>query len=134
MLIDLTLLILVNVILWLWVCFATVRVKQCNQLPMGGLALALPGYIFITPHHWKESVLRHELEHQRQMRKYSPLGVALFMGWYYGKSFLLKRIKTGSWPSFWSLWKANPLEIQANEVMYNTSPLPPLKGWFHEKR
>jgi len=127
--IDLALVISINATLWIWVCFATVRVKEHNHLPMGGYGLALPGFIFLNSSHWNESVLRHELEHQRQMRKYSPLGVALLIGWHYGKGFLWGRIKNGSWPTFTSLWATNPLEIQANAAMNNSTPLPPLKGW-----
>ena len=114
---------------WLWVWIMPTQVISVKRLPLGGLGLALPGFIFLTKPVWNESTLRHELAHQRQFRKYSPLGAALLLNYYYANEFLRYRLKTGNSPSLLTLWHKNPLEIEANAVMADNTPLPRLKGW-----
>ena len=79
--------------------------------------LALPGLILLTAAGWSERVLRHELEHQRQMRRYSPLGAALLLGWHYGRGIVQALVQHGRLPSFSSLWHSCPLELAANAAM-----------------
>ena len=58
--------------LWAWVLVVPVVVIRVRSLHVrGALGLALPGFILMTGAGWSEGVLRHELEHQRQMRRYS---------------------------------------------------------------
>ncbi len=87
-----------------------------SKLHMGGLGLALPGMIFIVEGQ-PESTLHHEQTHILQMRRYSPVGVALFLGWHYGTGMMWQKI-TGKTVDFLSLWTENPLEIEANQAMY----------------
>jgi len=114
---------------WLWVLIMPTQVIKVRRLPFGGLGLAFPGFIFLTDAVWNERVLRHELAHQRQFRKYSPLGATLLLCYYYTKEFLRYRRRNGNSPTPWILWNQNPLEIEANAAMNDNTPLPRLKGW-----
>lgn len=114
--------ILVN--LWIyWVIWGLMFLppKQftVQRLHMGGLGLALPGMIFIVEGQ-PESTVYHEQTHILQMRRYSPAGVAAFLGWHYGTGVLWQKV-TGQSIDFWSLWNENPLEIEANQNMYSGS-------------
>jgi hypothetical protein len=116
-------------ITWIWVWIAPTGVLSVPTLSRrGGLAASLPGLILIRPEGFTESVLRHELEHQKQMKLYSPVGVAMFLLWYYFSGALRGRLRSGRWPDFWELWSMNPLEIEANKAMLKTDPLPKLLG------
>jgi len=115
---------------WIWVGFVPTVVVRVRRLPVqGALAVALPGLIAVTPGAAHESVIRHELEHQKQMRRYSPLGAALLLAHHYLFSAVRGRLRSGSWPTFWSLWSINPLEREANAAMHAADPLPRLIGW-----
>lgn len=107
-----------SAVLWL-ICLRPPTVYETPLLPPGAKGLALPGLIFLTPglrEPERTRVLRHEHEHQRQMRRYSPLGVALFLGWHYLGGALWARLR-GRRVSFMELYNANPLERQAMAVM-----------------
>lgn len=117
----------INILLWSITYIMPTRVILTSRLPMGALGLALPGCVFLRPSNRLEMALRHELVHQKQMRRYTPLGVALLLGWHYGRGFLFR--KRISRADFVDLWKENPLEIEANKHMYDRDPLPPLHGW-----
>ena len=115
------------IVLWLhWMIwglmFLPPKIFKVHRLHMGGLGLALPGMVFI-----KEgqpiSTLHHEQTHTLQMRRYSPTGVALYLGWHYGTGLAWQKV-TGQKLNFWALWESNPLEIEANQRMYDhTTPL-----------
>lgn len=122
--------LLIATILWLWVLLVPPFVIPVKRLHVkGALGLALPGFIFLTPGAWDERVLRHELAHIRQMRRYSPLGVAALLGWHYGAGVVRHVLRVGGLPSFWSLWERNPLEQEANREMDSDEPLPKLVIW-----
>lgn len=129
---ELAVLLIVNISLWLWVWCIPTRVFQVPRLYVGAHGLALPGVILLTRQAYLEKVLRHELAHQKQMRRYSPLGASFLLGYYYSQAFLRARLKTGAWPTFLSLWHTNPLEIEANEAMHSTQPLPKVTGWTQQ--
>ena len=112
--------ILVN----LWICcllwalmFLPPKVFTVDRLHMGGLGLALPGMVFIVEGE-PTSTLHHEQTHTLQMRRYSPIGVALYLGWHYGTGFLWQKI-SGHPLNFNELWESNPLEIEANSRMHD---------------
>ena len=111
--------------LWAWVLVVPVVVIRVRSLHVrGALGLALPGFILMTGAGWSEGVLRHELEHQRQMRRYSPWGAALILGWHYGRGSIRELVQHGRLPPFWSLWASCPLERAANAAMTRRDPLP----------
>ena len=116
-----------NLALWLWVWRVPPIVLTVRRLPLGGLGLALPGLVLLLDDHATEPVLRHELVHQQQMRRYSPLGTSLLLGWHYGVGFL--RLRRMGRRAFWSLWATNPLEQEALREMNRTEPLPKLIDW-----
>ena len=91
--------------------------------------LALPGYIFLTEAAANETVLCHEIVHQKQMLRYTPLGVAIYLGWHYGKGIVSHYMQHGRLPRFVDLWATNPLEVEANSLMCSKAPLPRVSGW-----
>lgn len=104
----------INAILWLWLWLVPVKVVRVRRIGWTrALGLALPGLILLTPGGDTPYVLRHEMVHQKQFRRYSPLGTSCVMAFYYGLNFFRLRRSLGRWPSFWELWAANPLEIEA---------------------
>jgi len=112
-----------NLFLWAWVWLVPTFVIRVQRIYAGALGLALPGLILLR-RDVDESVLRHELQHVRQLRRYSPLGASLLLAWHYSVPAIRHRHRTGRWPSFWTLWQKNPLEIEANRAMRETKPLP----------
>ena len=111
----------------LWgICFLPTTVIYVRRLHMQGLGLSLPGVILLK-YPSSETVLRHELTHQKQMRRWSPFGVALRLGYHYGRGFW-QAYRSGNMDSilnvFWDLWRKNPLEIEANAAMHCQEPLP----------
>jgi hypothetical protein len=130
---NVTLPIVILLGLWLWVLLAPIRVKKVQRISYfnGARGLTLPGFIILvedTPGRMDEA-LRHELAHFSQLRKYSPLGVAMVLGWHYGFGYVKGLIRNGHWPKFKELWDANPLEIEANKAKDSSAPLPSLRGW-----
>ena len=110
---------------WAWVWLPPVVV--CGRLPGGARGLAQPGLVVLSPHGFMdEGVLRHELEHIRQMRRLSPYGVAAFLGLHYGGG-MLAAARRGQRAAFCSLYLCNPLEREANEAMSRADPL--LRHW-----
>jgi hypothetical protein len=121
--ISITLPIAIFVLLWIWVLLVPFTVVvHIPRLYMRARGLALPGIIIITPG-MGECILRHELKHQQQFRRYSPLGATLLLGYHYSRDFLLGRWRNGRWPSFLELWARNPLEMEANAAMNNSDPI-----------
>jgi hypothetical protein len=103
--------------LWLVLLVLPTLVVRVDRLHLGARGLALPGVVFLVGDAG-EGVLRHELEHQRQMLRYTPFGVAAFLGVWYGVGLLRGR------HTFWQLWEKNPLERGANAAMAGRAPLP----------
>lgn len=112
-----------NLFLWAWVWLVPTCVVRVKRIYAGALGLALPGLILLR-RDADDSVLRHELQHVRQLRRYSPLGASLLLAWHYSVSAIQHRQRTGQLPSFWTLWQKNPLEIEANQAMRDNTPLP----------
>jgi hypothetical protein len=111
-------------ILWALVFIAPPVVIKVDRLYAGATGLALPVFIFVVGDS-NDEVLRHELAHHRQMRRYSPLGVALFLGAWYGLGLARRRRHHSSLQdAFNELWDRNPLEKQANKAMKEDTPLP----------
>ena len=104
----------------LWVLmFLPPKIFTVDRLHMGGLGLALPGMVFIVEGE-PIATLHHEHTHTLQMRRYSPTGVAIYLGWHYGTGLVWQQI-TGRPIDFWTLWKSNRLEREANDRMYDSS-------------
>lgn len=123
---ELAWLIGINLVLWAWVWLVPPMVVRTRRLLAGAKGMALPGLILLRPGEG-ESTLRHELVHLRQMRRYSPLGTALLLGWHYGNGFARHRRVDA--PTLWRLWSQNPLEHEAMQDMHLTTPLPKVWGW-----
>lgn len=97
--------------------------------PGRALGMALPGLVLVA--RWDDHILRHEFAHIRQMRRWSPLGTALFLGWHYGRALAGGR-------SFLEAYYSNPLEIGAEWEAHQTRcllwhfRLPP--AWYRRLR
>ena len=95
--------------LWAW-CWLPVLVVRTGRLPMGAHGMAVLNFVFIrkgidansTPSY--SYVYRHEFGHVCQMRRFSPWGVALFLGGWYFWQCIMKR------KAFAKAWRFNPLE------------------------
>jgi hypothetical protein len=122
---DLALVLGVNLALWAWVWLVPPRLVRVRRLFGGALGLALPGLIFIREGHVTELVLRHELIHRDQMRRQSPLGTALLLGWHYAVGFLRGRGRV----RFMDLYQSNPIEREAHLGQHRKDPLPRVFGW-----
>lgn len=114
---DLAASLAVGAVLWLGLLVLPTVVVRVDRLHLGAYGLALPGVVFLVGDAG-EGVLRHELEHQRQMLRYTPFGVAAFLGVWYGVGLLRGR------HTFRQLWEKNPLERGANAAMAGRDPLP----------
>ena len=99
-------------------------VVRVRRVPFGALGMALPGLILLRRDQG-DSVIRHELVHQDQMRRWSPLGAALLLGLFYGRGFLRHRLLDRS--TFMQLYAQNPMELEANRLMFEDKPL--LRHW-----
>lgn len=123
--------VVVAAALWLWVAVMPPTVVRVRRLHVrGARAVTLPGLILVTEDAWDdERVIRHELEHHTQLRRFSPFGVAAFLGCHYVVGSVRRRVRDGRWPSFASMWETNPLERAAVRAMETSGPLPRLRGW-----
>jgi hypothetical protein len=114
----------IDLVLWLWVWLAPTLVLRFRHLPDGILGVALPGLILVRAETFSLAILRHELTHVRQMRRWSPLGTYLAQIW----SYLLKPLgillSERRWPGMRELYHANPLEREAYAAMDGDGPLP----------
>ena len=111
----------VNLFLWAWIALVPVLVVRVRRVPFGALGMALPGLILLRGD-MGDPVIRHELVHQDQMRRWSPLGAAVLLGLHYGRGFL--RHRRLDWATFMRLYAQNPLELEANRLMFEGKPLP----------
>jgi hypothetical protein len=131
---DITFTVGVLVLLWVWVlsvppCVKRVRSLRCTK----ATGLALPRLILLTDRGFTRWALRHEYEHIRQMRRYSPLGMLVLLGWHYSWGYLFSVARHRRWPDFWQLWWENPLERQANAAANQSKPLPFMFGNLPEE-
>ncbi|MEI7904986.1 MAG: hypothetical protein WCI43_06195 [Candidatus Firestonebacteria bacterium] len=102
----------VNIILWIWVAVVPTFAFSPKWFPESARGMApFPGIVLVGLN-WRkdESVLAHELHHQVQMKRYSPLGVAILLGWQYIVGII--RGKRGR-----ALYRSIPLEAEAFENM-----------------
>jgi hypothetical protein len=74
-------------------------------------------FIFVKRVTYSEPVLRHELEHFRQLKLYSPFGMALMLAVYYLLLLLKHR-------AFSVVYRESIFEKSANRAMRSTDPLP----------
>lgn len=107
-----------------WIVALLPPVVLCCRLPGGARGHAQPGLVLLAPEVFHdERVLRHELAHIRQMRRFSPYGAAVLLAVHYGGGLLAARLR-GRPTGFFALYRTNPLEIEANAAMAETTPLP----------
>ena len=126
---EISVIVAVNLVLWLWVLLMPTRVVLVQRLHVSGAGgLALPGVIFLTASSFNERILRHEYTHIRQMKRYSPFGVAILLGFGYLRLVAIHVVRHRSRPSFWQLYKQHPLEREAFAAMEKNDPLGRLKG------
>lgn len=112
LLIGLTILLVLNFMVYLFPPIV-IRVRR---LPVhGAKGLLVLSFIFLR-YDVGEVVLRHELVHWEQQRRYTPIGAMLFNGWHYGKAFIRRE-------SFICAWRNNPFEKEANEKMFQSTPI-----------
>lgn len=121
---DLTLLLALDGVLWLWVWLVPTLVLRFPFLPSGILGVALPGLVLVRAETFTWRVLRHELFHVRQMRRWSPLGTYLAQLYSYLLRPLGILLLQRRWPGLDELYRANPLERAAFAAMDREDPLP----------
>jgi hypothetical protein len=121
---DLLPLLELNLVLWLWVWVVPTLLLRFRFLPSGILGVALPCVILVRPETFTWRILRHELCHVRQMRRWSPLGTCLAQVYSYGLRPLLILLTQRRRPGLNELYWSNPLERQAFAAMDREDPLP----------
>ena len=121
-------LLAVNTVLWLWIWLAPPLVLRFRYLPENILGLALPGLILVRPETYTLRILRHELIHQRQMRRWSPMGTYLVQAWNYFLRPMGILLAHRRWPGLRELYQANPLEREAFAAMDRDDELPRIWG------
>jgi len=100
-------------VIWVW-CWLPPIVIRSGRLHLNATGMAFLNFIFIhtgcgsSDSARYQYVYRHEVEHVRQMRWYSPWGCAIFLGGWYFWRCIIKRQK------FINAWRDNPLEVMAN--------------------
>ena len=124
---DLLTLLGLDLVLWLWVWAAPTLVLRFAYLPDGIQGLALPGLVLVRAETYTWRILRHELTHVRQMRRWSPLGTWLAQVWSYLLRPLGILLTQRRWPGLWELYWSNPLEREAFAAMDLEGPLP--RSW-----
>ena len=121
---DLATLLGIDLVLWLWVWAAPTLVLRFRFLPDGILGVAMPGLVLVRAETYTWRILRHELTHVRQMRRWSPLGTYLAQAWSYLLRPLGILLFQRRWPGMRELYHANPLEREAFAAMDLEGPLP----------
>ena len=121
---DLFFVLALDLVLWAWVWAVPTLVLRSSHLPEGILGLALPGLILVRPETFTVAILRHELTHVRQMRRWSPLGTCLAQGVSYLLRPLWILLGQRRLPSLRELYHLNPLEREAFAAMDQEGPLP----------
>ena len=125
---DLMWLLELDAALWLWVWLVPTLVLRFRWLPSNIQGVAFPGLVLVRAETFTKAILRHELTHVRQMRRWSPLGTWLAQAWSYllRPCWILARHRR--WPGLWELYYGNPLEREAFAAMNEEGPLPPTWG------
>jgi hypothetical protein len=116
-----------DAILWLWVWAVPTLVLRFPFLPPGILGLAMPGLVLVRGETYTLRILRHELCHVRQMRRWSPLGTWLAQVVNYLLRPLAILLTQRRWPGMGELYRTNPLERAAFAAMDREDPLP--RSW-----
>ena len=114
----------IDLALWLWVWVVPTLVLRFPLLPPGIQGLALPGLILVRREAFTWRLLRHELAHVRQMRRWSPLGTWLNQVFNYLVRPLGILLARRRWPGLSELYFSNPLEREAFAAMDRDDPLP----------
>jgi hypothetical protein len=121
---DLLSILELNVLLWLWVWAVPTLVLRFRFLPEGIQGLALPGLVLVRAEAYTLRLLRHELAHVRQMRRWSPLGTGLAQVFNYMLRPLWILLARRRLPTLNELYWSNPLEREAFAAMDREGPLP----------
>jgi hypothetical protein len=121
---DLGFLLVLDLVLWAWVWAVPTVVLRFRHLPEGILGLALPGLVLVRPETYTWGILRHELTHVRQMRRWSPLGTWLAQVFNYGVRPCWILLGQRRVPGLRELYRTNPLEREAFAAMDGEGPLP----------
>lgn len=120
-LLELQTVLVINLLLWGCLFIfppVVIFVDELKVLKLRPWGLALLNFIFIRRDRYSESILRHELEHLRQFRLFSPVGLSIFILFHYGHQFAKYR-------SFVLVYRNSILEKWANDKMNDFStPLP----------
>jgi hypothetical protein len=107
---------------WLISLLPPVILRGRFRVPAGGLAL--PGLIFLSDEVLNSgeahltSVMRHEMVHIQQMRRYSPFVTALMLAYHYAPW-----LRRPTQAHMMELYHKNPLEIKAHAKMSIPTPL-----------
>lgn len=121
LLFELKAVLLVNLLAWSVLLIlppVVILVEEIKLLHLRPQGMAVFFCIIIKRSSYSDAVVRHELEHLRQMRLFSPIGLAVFILFHYGYLYLRYR-------SFAMVYSQSLLEKWANDKMYNTAhPLP----------
>ncbi|MDR3673675.1 MAG: hypothetical protein P4L36_22720 [Holophaga sp.] len=113
-----------DLLLWAWVWAVPTLVLRFRFLPPGILGVALPGLVLVRSETYTLPILRHELFHVRQMRRWSPMGVWLAQMFRYLLHPMGILVRQRRWPSLSELYWSNPLERNAFAAMEREDPLP----------
>lgn len=119
---ELLALVMFELVAAAWLRVVPTVVVTVRRLHLGASGLALPGVVLIRDGAG-EHVLRHELAHQDQYRRYGVTGTALRIGGHYVLELARALRATKEVPSFYSLWARHPLEVEANRAMCRCGPL-----------
>jgi hypothetical protein len=117
---ELELVLFINLLLWAFILMVppiVIRVNRIWYFKVRPSGMAFLNIILIKKDHFSEPILRHELEHVRQQRLFSPLGMSLLMLAHYG--WLLIRYR-----SLGEVYKRSWLEKRANTAMAGVGKLP----------
>lgn len=117
---DLETILFIDLVLWAFVLLVppiVIRTKRLWYFRARPSGMAFMNIILIKRDAYSERILRHELEHVKQQRMFSPFGMALFIILHYG--WLLLRYR-----SFRETYKRSWLERKANEAMDKTGDMP----------
>lgn len=94
-----------------------ILVDRIRLLPARVVGYCFMMMIQIRRDSYHALVLRHELEHLRQIRLFSPLGMGLFLLIHYGWLFLRHR-------RFGAVYEKSWIEKKARQAMMRATPLP----------
>ena len=117
-----------NALAWAWIWAVPPLVLRFRFLPEGIQGLALPGLVLVRGDAYTWALLRHELTHVRQMRRWSPLGIFLAQLYNYLVRPLGILLAERRRPGMTELYFSNPREREAFAAMDQDGPLPRFWG------